>query len=62
MNEDLNEVVCRCWNVTAGDIKKAVDNGAQSYESVRDATRASTGCGGCEGRVRELVEKFLHPE
>ncbi len=60
MNKDMDEVVCRCWNVTVGDIKKAIDNGAESYEGVRDVTRASTGCGGCEDKVRKLVKEFLH--
>lgn len=58
MKRDLDEVVCNCWNVTVGDIKNAVENGAGTYEEVRDITNASTGCGQCEDEVRRLVEEF----
>ena len=44
--------------VTAGDIKAAVEAGATTLEAVKEATGASTHCGGCEPRVEELIEEF----
>ena len=55
---DLNETICFCGNVTAGDIKAAVEAGATTLEAVKEATGASTHCGGCEPRVEELIEEF----
>lgn len=55
---DLNETICFCGNVTAGDIKAAVEAGNTTLEAVKEATGASTHCGGCEPRVEELIEEF----
>ena len=42
-------IVCRCEEVRAGQIKKAVDNGAQDVSGVKSRTRV--GMGFCQGRV-----------
>lgn len=42
--------VCACAGVTAGRIRAC-----SSLEEVRDATRATTGCGGCAPTVRQLL-------
>jgi len=55
---DLNETVCFCGGVTVGDIKAAVEAGNTTLEAVQAATGASTHCGGCMGRVEELIEQF----
>ena len=55
---DLNETVCFCGSVTVGDIKAAVEAGNTTLEAVQAATGASTHCGGCMGRVEELIEQF----
>jgi assimilatory nitrate reductase electron transfer subunit len=55
---DLNETVCFCGGVTVGDIKAAVEAGNTTLEAVQEATGASTHCGGCMGRVEELIEQF----
>lgn len=59
MTKDLNETVCFCNNVTVGDIKKAIENGATSFEAVQNVTQAGTGCGCCVDEVKALVEDFL---
>ncbi|TIC89367.1 hypothetical protein E8D34_00790 [Nocardioides sp. GY 10113] len=43
--------VCACAGVSAGRIR-----GCSSFEQVRATTRATTGCGGCAGTVRELLD------
>lgn len=55
---DMNETVCFCGGVTVGDIKAAVEAGNTTLEAVQAATGASTHCGGCMGKVEELIEQF----
>jgi len=55
---DLDEVVCPCLNVTAGDIKTAVENGATTLEAVQETTQAGTACGACIDRIEELIGEF----
>ena len=56
--------VCSCENVTKGAICSAVAagiraDGSAGVESVRTATGAGTGCGGCLPQVAELVRAGL---
>ena len=44
---DMNETVCFCAGVTAGDIKAAVEAGNTTLEAVQEDTGAGTHCGGC---------------
>ena len=55
---DMNETVCYCASVTAGDIKAAVEAGNTTLEAVQAATGAGTHCGGCADKVAELVKEF----
>ncbi|MBO3083784.1 FAD-dependent oxidoreductase [Cellulomonas fengjieae] len=49
-------VVCRCNGVTKGDIVGCWRHGARSVEDVAAATRATTGCGGCQDAVCGIVD------
>ena len=42
---DKNAKVCYCFNVTIGDIAKAIEEGADSLSAVQLATKAGAGCG-----------------
>lgn len=42
-------VICRCEEVTAGDVRRAVSEGAQSLKTIKIMTRA--GMGLCQGRI-----------
>ena len=53
---DLNETICFCADVTAGDIKKAYDEGHTTVDAIGEATEAGTHCGGCQDRIAELLE------
>jgi NAD(P)H-nitrite reductase large subunit len=55
---DLDEMVCFCGSVTVGDIKNAFEAGNTTLEAVKEATGASTHCGGCEPKVEELIAQF----
>jgi assimilatory nitrate reductase electron transfer subunit len=48
--------VCKCNGVSKGAIQTAVLSGARSVAAVAQATRATTGCGGCADIVAGIVE------
>ena len=59
MDDDM--VICRCEEVTLGEIKQAIKNGAKTITEVKRRTRA--GMGLCQGRTCEkMVEKILIQE
>ena len=47
--------ICSCHNVSKGDIVQCVHEGA-SLGEVKEMTKATTGCGGCAGQVKEIVD------
>ncbi|WP_445148314.1 FAD-dependent oxidoreductase [Baekduia sp. Peel2402] len=50
--------VCSCNAVTAGEIDTAIAaRGLTTLAGVAKTTRASTGCGGCAGEVRAILER-----
>ena len=51
--------ICSCHNVTKGDVVAAIDSGCVSLGSVKSATKASTGCGGCAAMLKGLLEDEL---
>jgi ferredoxin-nitrate reductase len=54
---DPRATVCSCMSVAQGDIVAAIrDRGAETVEMVARHTRATTGCGGCAGDVRAVLE------
>ncbi len=58
---DPSRTVCRCAGVPAETITAAVAGGCESVADVSAATRAGTGCGGCHGQIRELIEAHFAP-
>ena len=58
---DDDILVCRCEEVTVGDIRKAIREGATTVDGVKRVTRAGKGL--CQGRTcRTLVEAILAQE
>lgn len=49
------DTVCWCNGVTVEGITDAAARGNTTVESVCAATRAGTGCGGCKGRLAEVL-------
>ncbi len=49
--------VCWCNGVSAGAIRDAAAAGEPTVACVRASTRAGTGCGGCVGRITELLAR-----
>lgn len=58
---DDDMIVCRCEEVTLGEIKKAIRQGARDVTGVKRRVRA--GMGLCQGRTCEkLVQQILCQE
>jgi assimilatory nitrate reductase electron transfer subunit len=53
--------VCWCNGVSAGAIREAAAAGEPTVACVKAATRAGTGCGGCVGRITELLAREAVP-
>nr|WP_297459922.1 nitrite reductase large subunit NirB [uncultured Halomonas sp.] len=51
--------ICSCHNVTKGAICAAIGAGAGDLGAVKEATRASTGCGGCAALLKSVVDHEL---
>jgi NifU-like protein len=51
-------VVCTCFGVTDEEIKKVVhENDLTTVDEVTNYCKAGGGCGGCKGRIAELIEE-----
>lgn len=59
MNEDM--MVCRCEEITVGEIKEAIRQGARDVVGVKRRVRA--GMGLCQGRTCEkMVQQIIAQE
>lgn len=56
--KDTDEV-CTCTGLTAGHIRKLVENGAASIEEIFEQTGAGTICGECTGVTVAVAREFL---
>lgn len=50
-----NLTVCDCNGVSAGKIRSAIADGADTVVKVMNATKAGTGCGNCKGKLKSLL-------
>jgi len=61
INRDDDIIVCRCEEITLGEVKKAIQEGARDVVGIKRRTRA--GMGLCQGRTCEkLVQQILKEE
>ncbi|PLC50256.1 nitrite reductase (NAD(P)H) [Pollutimonas subterranea] len=51
--------ICSCHNVSKGAICCAIDEGCTDVAGVKACTKAGTGCGGCAGLLKQVVEHEL---
>lgn len=51
-----DHLVCFCHCVPKSAILEAIRKGARSIHDLQEATYASTGCGGCEVDLLEILE------
>lgn len=60
--EMSDPTICFCHNVTREALRAAIRAGAKSLIEIQETTSASTGCGGCEWDVREILDEALKEE
>jgi nitrite reductase (NADH) large subunit len=53
---DDEEMICSCKDVTAGDIRTAVQDGATTFAAIKGTTGCGTGCGGCAAVATDIFE------
>jgi assimilatory nitrate reductase electron transfer subunit len=53
-----DSTVCWCNGVTVEAITASAEAGNDTVACIGSATRAGTGCGGCKGRIGEVLERF----
>jgi len=59
--KDDDLIICRCEEITLGEIKQAIRDGARDVTGVKRRTRA--GMGLCQGRTCEkLVQQIIKEE
>ena len=59
MSSSDDRKICFCHNVMLSRILEEIRSGAATLEEIKARTRASTGCGGCEYEVCEILEEEL---
>lgn len=59
MEDDV--IICRCEEITYGEIKQAIREGATTLDGIKRVTRAGKGL--CQGRTcRTLITQILNQE
>lgn len=51
--------ICSCFDVTKGDLVKAINNGCHTVAALKAETKAGTGCGGCIPLVTQVLNAEL---
>ena len=60
-----NYIVCNCKQVSFSDIANALDKESSfddvmaAFKGVQDATKCSTGCGGCYQKVLDIISEIM---
>ena len=60
-----NYLICKCKQVSYADIADALHDHEQfdsvlaAFESVREVTHCSTGCGGCHDKVLDVISDIM---
>ena len=49
--------ICYCYGVTRGDLLSVIRGGAQTLTQLQWETLATSGCGGCEVMVQEILDQ-----
>jgi NAD(P)H-nitrite reductase large subunit len=59
---DPERTICFCHSVSCRQLLEAIRAGACTHHDIQVTTCASTGCGGCEPEVLEILEGELKAE
>lgn len=53
-----NRLVCECYNIYADDIKKALENGADSFEDLERSMKLGVLCSACIGDSKKVIDEL----
>lgn len=57
------EIVCECFGVTDKEIERVIrQNRLKSREEVTNYTKAGGGCGSCQDKIEEILNRILREE
>ncbi|UJX40066.1 Fe-S cluster assembly protein NifU [Desulfovibrio sp. JY] len=57
-HEPEGELVCKCFGVYEGQIRRAIrENALTSVEEITDFTKAGGGCGDCQERLQAILDE-----
>jgi len=56
------KIICKCKNITKGDILKAMQDGAVSYKDIKEKTGAGSKCGKCKDDIKKFMKKHSRTE
>lgn len=59
MAPEDDRIICFCHNVRLSELIAAIRAGADTHAKIQSETCASTGCGGCEWEVLQILEDEL---
>ena len=51
--------ICSCFDVTKGDLVKAINKGCHTVAALKAETKAGTGCGGCVPLITQVLNAEL---
>lgn len=58
-DQDPDRTICFCHCVSYAVLVDVIRSGKRTLKEIQEATSASTGCGGCESEVLEILEAEL---
>ena len=53
---DDNRMVCECYNIRVKDIKKAIEEGNDTFEKMERTMRLGVLCGACVTDAKKVIE------
>lgn len=53
-----NRLVCECFNIYVDDIKKAMINGARTFEELEKSMKLGVMCSACVGDSKKIIDKI----
>ncbi len=53
-----NRLVCECFDIYVDDIKKALKNGASTFEELEESMRLGVLCSGCVNDSKNIIKQL----
>ena len=55
---DENRMVCECYDIRVKDIKKAIEDGFDTFEKLEKKMRLGVLCGACVNDAKKVIENL----